>query len=715
MGKKILRSILFSVALMVIVFQTAFAEDASGTSGQLTWVLDGKVLTISGEGAMGMFGGWQEYADQIEEIIIENGAIIVNYQSFKDFVNLKTVSIPDSVTLILPEAFSGCTSLETVTISKNNGITDVQREAFKGCSAIKSALEFPSVTKIGEKAFYGCSSIPLVSFGSSLETIDYAAFEGCSSLGEIIIPDSVVGIGDRAFANCTGVKKAVIGDGLEKINDSLFSSCSDLETLTIGDATESIGEHAFEYCTSLSSVKFGNSVSLFATMSFYGCTALEKIVFPVSTAYINANAFSNSGLNSILITGEFPQIYPTAFINVTAEGKYYEANAPETIPASTAFGGNITWTATSGGFILSSPEDVSAVAGTTVKFSVKTLGSGYTYQWQASTDKGENWNNSGLTGNKTDTLSVKASAARNGYMFRCVVTDGEGVSEISDVAELSVDSFGITTQPKNVTVNSGEKAVFTVAAAGTGLKYQWRVSTNGGMTWGNTSLSGNKTAKLTVDATMKRNGYQFKCEVSNDAGDVIESNIAILSVNSIFNILTDPVDAYVVSGDKASFTVQAEGTGLKYQWQVLTTEKNATWKSSRLAGNKTATLSFSANCLKDGYKFRCVVTNEIGQKLISGEATIGVFGIKYQPKDLTVSAGSTAVFSLTAKGSGLTFQWYASTDGGKTWNKSSLTGNKTRKLSVKASKGRNGYQYHCVITDSNGNTVTSDAATLYVE
>ena len=59
------------------------------------------------------------------------------------------------------------------------------------------------------------------------------------------------------------------------------------------------------------------------------------------------------------------------------------------------------------------------------------------YQWQALKPGGE-WKNSGLKGNKTATLSVDATDARNGYKFRCVITDSKGNSVISSDAELTV-------------------------------------------------------------------------------------------------------------------------------------------------------------------------------------------------------------------------------------------------------------------------------------
>ena len=41
-----------------------------------------------------------------------------------------------------------------------------------------------------------------------------------------------------------------------------------------------------------------------------------------------------------------------------------------------------------------------------------------------------------------------------------------------------------------------------------------------------------------------------------------------------------------------------------------------------------------------------------------------------------------------------------------------MSGAKTATLSVPVIAGRNGLKYHCIITDANGKTVTSDEAAL---
>ena len=86
--------------------------------------------------------------------------------------------------------------------------------------------------------------------------------------------------------------------------------------------------------------------------------------------------------------------------------------------------------------ITKQPEDVQAEEGETVQFTVEATGEGLTYQWQNSWNGTAAWNNSGLTGSKTATITVPLTSARMPYHWRCVITDANGEQLISDAAKV---------------------------------------------------------------------------------------------------------------------------------------------------------------------------------------------------------------------------------------------------------------------------------------
>ncbi len=100
----------------------------------------------------------------------------------------------------------------------------------------------------------------------------------------------------------------------------------------------------------------------------------------------------------------------------------------------------------------------------------------------------------------------------------------------------------VTTQPVNAASCSGNTATFTVAGVGTGLTYQWQVSTAGcAGPWVNltngTPYAGVNTAVLTINPTDGTlNGYAYRCVLGGACAPVGTANIsncAVLTVNPL--------------------------------------------------------------------------------------------------------------------------------------------------------------------------------------
>ena len=105
--------------------------------------------------------------------------------------------------------------------------------------------------------------------------------------------------------------------------------------------------------------------------------------------------------------------------------------------------------------------------------------------------------------------------------------------------------------------------------------------------------------------------------------------------------------------------------------------------------------------------------------LLASLREAGVLGeaaaITAQPQDVTAAAGGTGVFTVTAKGSGLTYQWQSKASSSvANYTNSMHPGYNTDTLSVPAATSRNGSMFRCVVTDAFGNSVNSDGATLTV-
>lgn len=95
--------------------------------------------------------------------------------------------------------------------------------------------------------------------------------------------------------------------------------------------------------------------------------------------------------------------------------------------------------------ITEQPESQSVDEGEKVTFSVKASGSNITsYQWQQSTDNGQNWTD--ISGAKSASYSLYAYAGVNGHQYRCVVSNSGDRVE-SNAATLTVSGESLTQQP----------------------------------------------------------------------------------------------------------------------------------------------------------------------------------------------------------------------------------------------------------------------------
>ncbi|MBQ1305405.1 MAG: immunoglobulin domain-containing protein, partial [Erysipelotrichales bacterium] len=383
--------------------------------------------------------------------------------------------------------------------------------------------------------------------------------------------------------------------------------------------------------------------------------------------------------------------------------------------------------------IIEHPADVTLRSGSAAAvFKVAAEGEGLSYQWYYRTSSTGTWAKSSSSCATTDTYTLPASSvvsARSGYQYRCEVTNLAG-SVTSNAATLTVTTTAkpvILEHPADVTLRSGSAAaVFKVVAEGEGLSYQWYYRTSSTGTWAKSTSSCATTDTYTLPASSvvsSRNGYQYKCVVSNKGGSVT-SNAATLTVTTTAKpvIIEQPKSQAVKPGTAVSFKVTAQGEGLSYQWYYRTSG-TGTWAKSTSTCATTDTYTLPASSVvkaRNGYEYRCVVTNKAGS--VTSEAAVLTLVladkpvITSQPQSVTVKAGTAVSFTVEATGEGLEYQWYFRTSSTGTWSKSTASCANTPTYTLEAAKvvkSRSGYEYRCLVKNKGG-SVYSEAAVLTV-
>ncbi|MGD9492894.1 MAG: PKD domain-containing protein [Bacteroidales bacterium] len=241
---------------------------------------------------------------------------------------------------------------------------------------------------------------------------------------------------------------------------------------------------------------------------------------------------------------------------------------------------------TPGPSITGQPLSSTIGVGGNTSFNVTASGAGLTYQWQVSTDGGATYNNIVAAGSNptyadwtTATLSLTGVGAGNsGYYYRCIVSGTCAPSATSTGALLTVDgSPAITSHPTSVSICDGNNTLFSVTASGSGLSYQWQVSTDDGVSFNdiisagsNPVYSGWATNTLSLTAVdVLNNGYLYRCIVDNGVPPVATSNAATLTVNDV------PVQPSAITGVTSTcqnisglvYSV-SNVAGITYTWSV---------------------------------------------------------------------------------------------------------------------------------------------------
>ena len=245
----------------------------------------------------------------ITAVAFEDGRTAITSIYSDGLPYLESITIPDSVTTIEPDAFTGCEGAlyieygityadgwaifcdkEATTITLRDGIRGIANGVFDSCTDAFSltipenfsnltAENFASLTNLTHAAFptTAIALIPnniqnaVITSGTS---IGDSAFFGYTRLTSVTIPDNVTSIGDSAFYNCSGLTSITIPDSVTSIGDSAFYNCSGLTSITIPDSVTSIGRDAFEDCTGLTSVTIPDSVTSIGEDAFSDCDAL---------------------------------------------------------------------------------------------------------------------------------------------------------------------------------------------------------------------------------------------------------------------------------------------------------------------------------------------------------------------------------------------------------------------------------------------------------
>ena len=273
---------------------------ASGTLNEgvyaVSWKLyeDGNLI-FSGNGSINGYSKynapWYQYRQKINRIIIEDGIKEIGNGDFYGCNNVNEVIIGKSVRNIEFDAFRECINLKRVTFS--DSLKQICDSAFRNCSSLVS-IEIPeSVITIQNYAFSGCKNLSKVELHEGLTSLGENAFNDCSSLEKIKIPNGVHGLSKQIFYNCAKLTSIILPKSITYIEFEAFGGCSSLTEIQIPNGVGSIRGYAFSECKKLSKLEIPESVTYIEDGAFDGCEGLEIVELPKSCKKISKWSFTN--------------------------------------------------------------------------------------------------------------------------------------------------------------------------------------------------------------------------------------------------------------------------------------------------------------------------------------------------------------------------------------------------------------------------------------
>ena len=264
--------------------------------------------------------------------------------AFTGCKNLKTVSLPASLTVeIAPNTLKNC-PIESITIASGNTVYDSRNNcnaiirtesnelefgfattvipasvkaigygAFQNCSGLTSIVIPEGVTYVDSYAFLNCTSLSSITIPSTVRRAGYQIFDGTAltepiynqyvflympptatqATGEYTVPAGIEQIAGYSFLNCENLTAIHLPASLKIVGNEAFWNCTGVTEMVIPDNVDSIGFYAFDYMENVTKITLPANLEHIGVYAFAGCNKLEQIICPaaVPAAIEDGNAY----------------------------------------------------------------------------------------------------------------------------------------------------------------------------------------------------------------------------------------------------------------------------------------------------------------------------------------------------------------------------------------------------------------------------------------
>ncbi len=638
-------------------------------------------------------------------ITIGNSVKSIGEGAFKNCSSLINISFNANDCSIMGSldqpVFENCQNVNAIAIGDN--VSRIPNYTFiTTMSAVKSITIPNSVTVIGEYAFSGFNSIKSIIIPSSVTTIDHFAFANCANLSSIIIPNSVISVGSGTFYNTPWYNNHSDGliyagkiayqykgtmpnftnidiiEGTNGISDMAFAG-SGLYTITIPSSVKSIGYYAFNDCTLYSVTIKALNLPVMGSDVFYNCSKVNLIVttgklnlyqsapqwkefksmkeMSFSPA-INTMSISNITANSALTGGDItydggasitekgvcwgittnPTINNnkttngtsvgsfTSYITGLSSGTIYYIRAYATNSVGTSYGENI---------VFKTPTSPTIIGAEVTSITTTTATSGGTVSSDGGsmvTARGVCWStteNPTISNNKTSdgtgtgsfTSSITGLSQSNSYYVRAYATNSIGTSYGNNIIFHTPFSPMVTTtiatSISSTTAISGGDIILDGGAIVTARGVCW--SKNIYPTINNSKTSdgtGAGTFTSSITGLVENTTYHYRAYATNSVGTSYGTDLTLTTSIVYPTVTTTTATSVSTSGAISGGTISSDGgTTVSARGICWSTSANPTISNSKTtdgAGIGTYTSSITGLAANTTYHYRAYASNSSG-------------------------------------------------------------------------------------------------------
>lgn len=245
----------------------------------------------------------------IDNIVIPSKVTHIGASAFAESA-VATVSFGNIHATVDDYVFKNCTYLTSVdmqnaVLTSGNDTPMVPKGIFMGCTMLTDVKLNDNIKTVGSSAFSGCSSLESVSIPNA-DVIQLNAFTDCTKLSNLNRnPDKAITIGQFAFSGTSSLQNEdfnnIVGLGQYAFQHSAVQNC----TIYSYGSEENAGENAFYCAKNLKNVTIKNN---YISNYMFGAAVVDTVNF-VSAAkdmiYFYTYCFANATIKNINMS--FPE------------------------------------------------------------------------------------------------------------------------------------------------------------------------------------------------------------------------------------------------------------------------------------------------------------------------------------------------------------------------------------------------------------------------